>query len=227
MKWRVRGVRRRMPRAVLQCLVLLVLAHVARTDDHSRIALPRSGDRYAAFVRQLEAGQTDINYTEFRESFLESHQSRSAGTRTPDINALRDQMRELIMQGKTAKVRAMAERMLSIDYTDMEAHKALRQSYKLLGDTPNSKKYHDIEFGLLYSIIRNGDGHTCGTAWPVIQVSEEYFILRMLGATLARQSIDTTGGLCDRMEVHTDQGDRVYYFEISRVFKGYDIQGKE
>ena len=83
-------------------------------------------------------------------------------------------------------------------------------------------KYHDIEFGLFNSIVRNGDGKSCATAWPVVQVSEEYFLLQMLNATMPQQSIDTTGGLCDRMAVHTDEGGRVYYFEISRVFKGYE-----
>ena len=115
--------------------------------------------------------------------------------------------------------------MLSIDYTDMEAHKSLHQTYKILGDMPNSKKYHDIEFGLLNSIIKKGDGKTCQTAWPVIQINEEYFILEMLGAKLQKQSIDNTGGACDKMEVQTDQGKAIYYFEISKVFKGYNKQG--
>jgi hypothetical protein len=115
--------------------------------------------------------------------------------------------------------------MLSIDYTDMEAHKILHQTYKILEDMPNSKKYHDIEFGLLNSIIKKGDGKTCQTAWPVIQINEEYFILQMLGAKFQRQSVDNTGGLCDKMEVQTDEGKKTYYFEISKVFKGYNKQG--
>ena len=118
-----------------------------------------------------------------------------------------------------------ANKMLSIDYTDMEAHKILRQTYKALGDIANEKKHHDIEFGLLNSIVKNGDGKTCQTAWPVIQITEEYFILQMIGAKLLRQSLDNTGGLCDKMEVQTNDGNRTYYFEVSRVFQGYNKQG--
>jgi hypothetical protein len=106
----------------------------------------------------------------------------------------------------------------------MEAHKILQQTYKILGDAPSQKKYHDIEFGLLNSVVKKGDGKTCQTAWPVIQVSEEYFILDMLGAKLLRQSIDSSGP-CDRMEVRVDEGTKVYYFEISKVFKGYNKRG--
>jgi hypothetical protein len=87
------------------------------------------------------------------------------------------------------------------------------------------KKYHDIEFGLLNSIVKNGDGKTCQTAWPVIQITEEYFILEMLGAKLLRLSIDPSGGPCDKMEVKTDEGKKTYYFGISKVFKGYNKRG--
>jgi hypothetical protein len=134
-------------------------------------------------------------------------------------------MHELMLKSKSVEIIDVTKKMLSIDYTDMEAHKILHQTYKLLGDAPNSKKYHDIEFGLLNSIIKKGDGKTCQTAWPVIQINEEYFILQMLGAKLQKQSIDNTGGACDKMEVQSDQGKKVYYFEISKVFKGYNEQG--
>jgi hypothetical protein len=134
-------------------------------------------------------------------------------------------MHELMQKSKSAEIIGITKKMLSIDYTDMEAHKILHQTYKILGDMPNSKKYHDIEFGLLNSIIKKGDGKTCQTAWPVIQINEEYFILQMLGAKPQKQSIDNTGGVCDKMEVQTDQGKKLYYFEISKVFKGYNKQG--
>jgi hypothetical protein len=134
-------------------------------------------------------------------------------------------MHELMKKAKYADIVEVAKKMLSIDYTDMEAHKILQQTYKILGDAPNQKKYHDIEFGLLNSIVKNGDGKTCQTAWPVIQVTEEYFILDMLGAKVLKQSIDTTGGQCDRMEVQTNEGKKVYYFDISKVFKGYNKRG--
>ena len=88
----------------------------------------------------------------------------------------------------------------------------------------NQKKYHDIEFGLLNSIVRNGDGKTNRTGWPVVQVKEEYFILQMLGAKVLKQSIDPVGP-CDRMEVETEQGPKTYYFNVAKVFEGYGKLG--
>ena len=172
-------------------------------------------------VKKLEAGQTDINFREFRESLLESAQFKVVGMDNSDLRALRKQLHELMKQTNYADIIDVAKKMLSIDYTDMEAHKILQQTYKILGDETNRNKYHDIEFGLLNSIVKNGDGKTCQTAWPVVQVTEEYFILQMIGAKLLKQSLDHTGGLCDKMEVQTREGNRTLYFDVTKVVQGY------
>jgi hypothetical protein len=210
---------------MLFCLAMLVVSHKACPQNGSAVAIPPYDDKYSRLVRKLEAGQTDINYQELRGSVLESEQFKALGKQKPDLDTLRRTMHELMKKSKYAEIIDVAKKMLSIDYTDMEAHKILQQTYKLQGDASNQKKYHDIEFGLLNSIVKNGDGKTCRTAWPVIQVTEEYFILNMLGAKLLQQSIDNTGGLCDKMEVQTESGKQVYYFEISKVFKGYNERG--
>jgi Domain of unknown function (DUF4919) len=216
---------RSLTRAVFTYFAVLALLQSARAENRSGVAVPGYHDKYSAFVRQLEAGQTNINYTEFRESFLESEQFKAAGKQKTDLSTLRKEMHEEMGKSNYTEIIGITNQMLSIDYTDMEAHKIRHQTYKILGDMPNSKKYHDIEFGLLNSIIKKGDGKTCRTAWPVIQVNEEYFILQMVGAKLRKQSIDTTGGTCDKMEVETDQGNKPYYFDISKVFKGYNKLG--
>ena len=212
-------------KAVFPYIAILVLVYSAWAENRPGVIVPGYHDKYSAFLRQLEGGQTNINYTEFRESFLESEQFKAAGKQKTDLSTLRKKMHELMRKSKSAEIIDITKKMLSIDYTDMEAHKILRQTYKILGNIPNSKKYHDIEFGLLNSIMKKGDGKTCQTAWPVIQINEEYFILQMLGASLHKQSIDNSGGVCDKMEVQTDQGKKVYYFEISKVFRGYNKQG--
>ena len=215
---------KKLPKAFLSWVLLLALSHSAFPQNTPAVAIPRYDDKYSKLVRQLEAGETNINYRDFRSSFLESEQFKVAGEKTAVLDSLRKTMHELMKKAKYADIVATAKKMLSIDYTDIEAHKILQQTYKILGDAANQQKYHDIEFGLLNSIVKNGDGKTCQTAWPVIQVTEEYFILEMLGATLLKQSIDSNGP-CDRMEVHGDEGKKVYYFEISKVFKGYNARG--
>lgn len=210
---------------ILRCLVILTLGHCAFAESESKVAVPDFDDKYSNFVKQLEAGKTEIDYAEFRHSFLESEQFKVIGNQNPDLSSLRKRMRELMKNSKYAEIVEVTKKMLSLDYTDLEAHKILQQTYKILGDAANAKKYHDIEFGLLNSIVKKGDGKTCQTGWPVIQVEEEYFILAMLGAKVRKQSIDNTGGICDKIEVEAPEGNATYYFEISKVFEGYKKRG--
>jgi len=206
------------------CLTLLIMPSAAIAEV-AEVKVPAWNDDYSVFVKNLEAGKTDIDYRRFRESFVESKQFQVANLARAQIDELRTSIQTLIQEEKYSDLIDVAKRILSIDYTDMDAHKILRQTYKILGDSGDEEKYHDIEIGLLKSIVRNGDGKTCGTAWPVVQVKEEYFILRMLGAKLKNQRIDSNGGLCDRMEVETEDGDAVYYFDVKKVVEGYHRLG--
>jgi hypothetical protein len=205
--------------------VALVSSPQAYCENTAAVAIPRYDDTYCKLVKKLEAGDTNIDYAAFRESLLGSRQFQVIGEQQSTLDALRKDMHELMKESKYSDIIVVAKKMLSIDYTDMEAHKILQQTYKILKDDSNRDKYHAIEFGLLNSIVKRGDGKTCATAWPVIQVTEEYFILQMIGAKVLQQGIDNTGGMCDKMEVQTEQGKKVYYFEITKIFKGYNHRG--
>ncbi len=187
----------------------------------TEIKAPEFDDNYSKTVQTLENGKTDIDYGSFRESFIESKQFKIASKKRAEFRELKKEMYKQMSESEYDSIIVTTKKMLSIDYTSMKAHKILRQTYKIIGDTINAKKYKAIQFGLLKSIVNNGDGKSCKTGWPVIQVSEVYFILEMLGVELSKQDIDNNGGVCDRMEVVDEKGEKkVYYFEISNVFKG-------
>lgn len=202
----------------------LTISSLAQSNND--VVVPAFADKYSDFIKQLEAGQTDINYKEFRESFIESEQFKIAAKKSKEFEGLKKEMYLLMDKKKYQEIITVTKKMLSIDYTSMIAHKILRQTFQIIDDTVNAAKYKTIQFGLLNSIVKNGDGKTCATAWPVIQIEEEYFILQMLGANLMTQSTDYTDGICDKMDVKTEEGDRkTYYFEISKVFEGYKKLG--
>ena len=215
-----------MTKTSLFTFTFLLTAFFSFGQTISEVSIPSFNDKYSEFVKQLESGQIDINYKDFRESFIESDQFKIASKRSTEFDSLKKEMYSLMTKKDYLGIIKVTKEMLSIDYTSMIAHKILRQTYKITGDTISASKYKTIQFGLLNSIVKNGDGKTCATAWPVIQIDEEYFILQMLGAALQKQSIDNTGGLCDKMEVKTEEGDKkTYYFETSKVFEGYKKLG--
>jgi hypothetical protein len=205
---------------IKHCFITLIfLFNFNIVIGQTEIRVPEFDDDFSKTAQILESGKTDIDYKSFRESFIESKQFKIASEKSTEFRELKKEMYRQMSESKYDSIIATTKKMLSIDYTNMTAHKILRQTYKIVGDTINAKKHKKIQFGLLKSIVNNGDGKSCENGWSVIQISEEYFILNMLGVELETQSI--AGGICDRMEVVNENGEKkVYYFEINNVFKG-------
>lgn len=191
------------------------------------VEIPDFNDEYCQTINKLESGETEIDYLKFRESFLDSKQFKIAGEKSEEFSNLEKKMYEQIDSSEYQEIIKTTKKMLSIDYTNMKAHKILRQTYKILGDKKNAKKYKEIQFGLLYSIIRNRNGKSCETAWPVIQISEEYFILEMMDAKLISQTINNEDGICDEMKVKAKNKEMIYFFDTSRIFEQYSKMGKK
>ena len=168
-------------------LILVITSGYAIAQ--TEINVPDFNDQYCKTVKLLESGKEDIDYKKFRESFLKSEQFKVALGKTSELSELKKEMNKQKISRKYEDVLAITKQILSIDYTDLTAHKALRQTYSILRDLDKAKKYKTIQMGLLKSIINSGDGKSCETAWEVIQIKEEYFILKMLNAKLIHQKI--------------------------------------
>jgi hypothetical protein len=156
---------------------------------------------------------------------LKSEQFNLAQAASKEFDSLKREMYVQMNAANHSQIIHITKQLLSIDYTDMKAHKILRQTYKIIGDTANAAKYKTIQFGLMNSILQKGDGRSCETAWPVIQVEEEYFILEMVGAKLKEQTLVEDGGICDKMDFKVDGKNKTYYFEVSKIFEGYKKMG--
>ena len=203
-------------KTLIWLISLLHLATIVAAQE-SKIEIPDFNDKYSKYVSQLEGGDPNIDFTDFRNSFLESQQFHMKGR---NYDSLKRLVYNEVKNTNYRGVIKLTKAMLSIDYTSMFAHKYLQQSYKLLGDTIKQKKYHDIEFGLLNSIVKSGDGKTCETGWHVTQIEEEYFILNIIGAQLKSQTVSNGGkNTCDEMIAKTEDGEVTYYFEANKVFE--------
>lgn len=203
---------------------IITLSIYAQTASNG-ISIPSFDDKYSNYVSMLENGDTIVDYQDFRFSFIDSEQFKIASSKYAESNELTKKMYEQMDKANYDEVSSIAKQLLGIDYTNMLAHKILRQTYQIIGDTVNAQKYKAVQFGLLHSIVDNGDGKTCKTGWPVIQVSEEYFILNMIGAKVNAQSLYNKDGTCDKMDVTVDGEINTYYFDVSKIFEGYKKRG--
>lgn len=202
---------------------VLALLSVSCFTYAQSISIPAHKDKYSDLVRQLESGNTHINFREFRESLIDSRQFLLAGEKTEEQNKLDKEMKNMMGKEDYQGVIKTSAALLSIDYTNMMAHMLRSRAFEKTADTANQSKYRTILDGLVNSILDNGDGKTCATGWPVIKVEEEYFILRAMGLQPLGQSVDKNGGICDKIEVQTKEGGTLtYFFNVAKVFEGYN-----
>jgi hypothetical protein len=214
-----------MLKTTLILTILILISPYVQAQSSVEVVVPEFNDIYSKYVTTLEAGHTDIDYREFRYSFIESKQFQIASEEFSRFDSLKKQLFARLKQPMYSEIIALCKQILSIDYTSLMTHKLLRQSYEHIGDTLHAKQYKAIQFGLLKSIVANADGTTHETAWPVIQIAEEYFILQMLGAEMHKQTTERDGGMFDKLEVIEDGKEKTYYFEVSKVFEGYNRLG--
>lgn len=207
--------------------ILVSIASISYAQPSAEVVVPPFKDKYSSYVAQLEAGHTEIDYRDFRYSLIESEQFKISSIQRSQFDSLRKEMLMQIKQSAYQKIIGLCKQLLSIDYTSMLAHKILRQTYEILDDTLHARKYKAIELGLLKSIVTGRDGTTHESAWPVIQIAEEYFILQMLGTEVVSQALERNGGAYDRMEVTVSGKKRTYYFDVAKVLQGYKRFGPD
>lgn len=110
------------------------------------------------------------------------------------------------------KVEELGEAWLKKVPVDAEAHLVVALAYKAQGDLVQYCQHMGSFYGLLQSITSDGDGRSAKTAFKVISVSEEYYLLRDIGARIKKQSLV---GQCDVMVVDQRGKEMTYYFDVS------------
>ena len=193
---------------------IALFSGAAAAESAPGVVLPADGDEYSALVARADAHDTTVDFRALRLAYLKSRAYQRAGNEPDTVSQLRKEMYAATrVPDGAATVRQKAEALLSIDYTNMEAHKLLRQSCAVLHDDACAELHHFVEFGLLTSITQTGDGKSCAKGWEAFQVPEEYVVLRMLGMTATRQSLITEGGhTCDALDVKDENGAASTYF---------------
>src|SRR5690348_2319407 len=104
---------------------------VSSYSQETKVIIPKHNDKYSKYVKQLEEGNLEIDYTDFRNSFLDSKQF---GLKGKTYDSLKREVYAEMSKKNYNKIVDLTKAMLSIDYTSMFAHKILQQTYKILGD---------------------------------------------------------------------------------------------
>jgi len=201
-------------------LVLIVLTIQIQGNVFSQNnsnAVSKYNDKYSELVAKLKRGNTRIDYKLFRQCLLKSKQYQVVIKSKHLVDSLGFLMIKANESAEYTKVIKMATAILEIDYTNMMTHQLLSQVYNIKGDSIMGALHSNIKDGLLNSIFTNSDGKTCKTAWSIVQVTEEGFILHTLGGEVTNLEMDKKT-LCDHFTVLRNGTTKEYYFKRANKF---------
>jgi hypothetical protein len=165
---------------------------------------------YADLVTKVKAGDKSVDFKELRIAYADS----GGGA---DTDAQKKAMMTALNSKNYADALRNADIVLASDYVDMDAHFVEYIADRELKNQDQAEFHKFILQGLLDSITHSGDGKSFETAFQVIQVHEEYVVLRFMGLMPSKQSMaEKNGHSYDVMEtVNTKSNEKVtLYFNI-------------
>src|ERR1035441_8816571 len=148
---------------------------------------PASKSTYADLVAKVKAGDKSVDFKELRFAYADSPGG-------PDTDTQKKAMMSALNSKNYADALKNADRVLASDYVDMDAHFAEYIAYRELKDEEQAEFHKLVLQGLLDSIMHPGDGKSFETAFQVIQVHEEYVVLRFMGLMPSKQSMAEKNG---------------------------------
>lgn len=175
---------------------------------------------YATLLASLKAGRTDIDYARLRISYMDSPEYKTA----KDVSDSEKAMVEMLNKKDYSAALKNAEVVLDSAYVNMDAHFVAMVANRELGAKDKSEFHKTVFRGLIQSILNSGDGKSTEKAWVVINVQEEYVVLRFLGFMPSGQSlVHKDGHSYDVMKVKkADDGtEQTFYFNVDIPFKHY------
>ena len=165
---------------------------------------------YADLVAKVKAGDKSVDFKELRLAYADS----KGGA---DTDSQKKAMMSALNSKKYDEALKNGDIVLASDYVDMDAHFAEYIAYRELKNEEQAEFHKRILQGLLDSITHSGDGKTEKTAFQVIQVHEEYVLLKFMGLMPSKQSLsEKDGHSYDIMEaVNPKSNEKVtLYFNI-------------
>jgi hypothetical protein len=199
---------------------LLVLALLAVAALPPAVAAPDQPSEYATLLASLKAGNTAIDYARLRLSYMDSPEYKAA----KDVSKSEEAMTDALNKKDYPAALKAAEAVLESNYVNIDAHFVALVANQEMGAADKAAFHRAIFRGLINSIRNSGDGKSLETAWVVINVHEEYVVLRALGFKPSQQSlVNKNGHSYDVMKVKNaeDGTEQTFYFNVDIPFKHY------
>lgn len=189
------------------------------------VAYAAGGPSYADLLAKLKAGDTTIDYMVLRYAYAETDDYDGYGGAPNDS---RRSMIDAFNARDCVAALKHANAILDVFYLDIDTHYVAGRCYGETLDIAKSGFHRAVANGLEQSILASGDGKTPETAFVVVLIDEEYYILRSKNLKMGGQSLVTSGGHAyDLMTATDEKGNKVsLYFQIDRILASLDKRFK-
>jgi hypothetical protein len=198
------------PHLFFACAATLWIA--APCADAAVVSQDAEG-RYQVLLAQAKATAPDADWGQLRLAF-----AARPGFRVFAQSAAKREMLKDVNTGDCADALATARAVIEEAYVDADAHMVAAFCEDAAGDRTAAKLDRDIGAGLIKS-IETGDGLSPASAFTVIDVDEEYALMRALGQKVVVQALVQQGGHSyDALQATDEKGQRAtYFFLVDRV----------
>jgi Domain of unknown function (DUF4919) len=143
----------------------------------------KSPEKYQALVHRVKQGDQTVNFRDLRIAYSDS----PAFSNGPDTSDQKKVMQQALNSKDFAKAIQNADAVLASNFVDMDAHFVEYVAYSELKNPERADFHKFVLQSLLKSITASGDGLTPETAYEVIDVDEEYVLLRFLDLGLPKK----------------------------------------
>jgi len=171
---------------------------------------------YQALLAQAKAKAPESDWAGLRFAYAARPGFKAFGQDTA-----KSDMFKAVEAGDCDKAAADSRTVIEQAYVDADAHLVAAFCDDKAGDAAGAVRERDVGVGLLKSIETPGDGLSPDKAFVVIDVDEEYALIRARGLKVTNQALIQQGGHSyDALTTLDDKGaSATLYFLIDRVLE--------
>lgn len=197
--------------ASLLCLVVFAFTAFSQTPAEK----PVKSD-YKALVAKVRGGDKDVNFGEIRRAYVAWINEDPEASEAPN----RDKMVSAFEAKEYSKAAELGEKVADYEFVNSGLLRAIAHAYRESGNESKAKFYDEIAQKAAHSVYLSGDGKTAKTAYFVMDIGEEYKLMREFGYVVSSQSLLSADGQSyDLLEGKDEKGNKVaVYFNICAFF---------
>ncbi len=199
-------------------LSLALLASSVRAEEPSAAL-------YAQLVAKAGAGEP-VDYTALRLFYAQTDDYDPYGATS---GALFAEAWKAFQDKDCVTALAKSAAVLARDFTAIPMHAVRRSCLEQVGDGGGAARALAAAKGLAESLLASGDGRTVDTAFVIVTLGEERFVLAHFGLTQQGQAlIGHAGKTYDEIDgVSKTGGTGALYFDVTRLVEGMGRQLKK